>query len=173
MDNIKRIAIIGAPGSGKTTLAIRIENIFELPVVFLDAFYQLPNWVMRDPAERDNLILEAARKPEWILDGTFINTLEERVKVADLVIFLDFSTKIQLKGIFKRFFTNFGKEKIDMPGCKERINPSFINYVATYNKRRRKYIIEILEKYDKSKQLHFTSQADLDEWVENLEKNKK
>lgn len=172
MEKIKRIAIIGAPGSGKTTLAIRIKDIFNLPVVFLDSFYQLPNWVMRDPAERDNLILEAARKPEWILDGTFINTLEERVKVADLVIFLDYSTKIQLKGIFKRFFTNLGKEKIDMPGCKERINFSFINYVATYNKQRRKYLIEILDKYDKTKQLHFTSQDDLQKWVEELEKKK-
>lgn len=173
MDNIKKIAIIGAPGSGKTTLAIKIKDIFNLPVVFLDSFYQLPNWVMRDPAERDNLILEATRKDEWIMDGTFINTLEERVKVADLIIFLDYKTKVQLKGIFKRFFTNFGKEKIDMPGCKERINFSFINYVATYNKRRRKYLVEILEKYDKSKQLHFTSQTELDVWVENLEKNKK
>lgn len=169
MNNIKKIAIIGAPGSGKTTLAIQIKDIFNLPVVFLDSFYQLPNWVMRDPVERDNLILEATIKDKWIMDGTFINTLEERVKVADLVIFLDYKTKVQLKGIFKRFFMNFGKEKIDMPGCKERINFSFINYVATYNKRRRKYLVEILEKYDKSKQLHFTSQAELDIWVKNLE----
>lgn len=173
MNNIKRIAIIGAPGSGKTTLAIKIKDIFNLPVVFLDSFYQLPNWVMRDPAERDNLILEATRKDEWIMDGTFINTLEERVKVADLIIFLDYKTKVQLKGIFKRFFTNIGKEKIDMPGCKERINFSFINYVATYNKKRRKYLVEILDKYDKSKVLHFTSQKDLQNWVENLEKNQK
>lgn len=173
MENIKRIAIIGAPGSGKTTLAMRIEGIFKLPVVFLDSFYQLPNWVMRDPAERDNLILEATRKEKWIMDGTFIDTLEERVKVADLIIFLDYKTKVQLKGIFKRFFTNFGKEKIDMPGCKERIDLSFINYVATYNKKRRKYIIEILNKYDKSKVLHFTSQKDLDDWIAKLEENKK
>lgn len=171
MKNIKRIAIIGAPGSGKTTLAIRIKDIFKLPVVFLDSFYQLPNWVMRDPEERDNLILEATRKEEWIMDGTFINTLEERVKVADLVIFLDFSTKIQLKGIFKRFFTNFGKERIDMPGCKERINPSFINYVATYNKKRRQYLIEILEKYDQNKILHFTVREELNKWVEEVENN--
>lgn len=171
MENIKRIAIIGAPGSGKTTLAIKIKDIFNLPVIFLDSFYQLPNWVMRNPIERDNLILEATKKDEWIMDGTFINTLEERVKVADLVIFLDYSTEIQLRGIFKRFFTNFGKEKIDMPGCKERLNFSFINYVATYNKRRRKYIIEILEKYDKNKILQFTSQKDLEEWIIELEKS--
>ena len=101
-----------------------------------------------------------------IIYGTFIDTLEERVKVADLIIFLDFSTKVQLKGIFKRFFTNIGKEKFDMPGCKERLNPSFIAYVATYNKKRRKYLIEVLEKYDQNKILQFKSQAELKEWLD-------
>lgn len=166
MGKLKRIAIIGAPGSGKTTLAIELKDIYELPVVFLDSFYQLPNWVMRDPKERDKMILEETKKEEWIIDGTFIDTLEERVKVADLIIFLDFSTIVQLKGIFKRFFSNIGKEKIDMPGCKERLNPSFIAYVATYNKKRRKYLVEILEKYNKSKILQFKTQKELNLWLD-------
>lgn len=168
MKKIKRIAIIGAPGSGKTTLAINIKDKFNLPVVFLDSFYQLPHWVMRDENERNNLILEATRKEEWILDGTFIDTLEERVKRADLVIFLDYKTKVQLFGIFKRYFTNFGKEKMDMPGCKERLNPSFINYVLTYNKRRRKYIIDILNKYDQEKIKYFKTREELNSWLKEL-----
>lgn len=170
MKEIKRIAIIGAPGSGKTTLTIRIKDIFDLPAVFLDTYYQYPNWVMRDPAERNNLILEASRKEEWIMDGTFIDTLEERVKVADLIIFMDFKTKVQLGGVLKRFFTNIGKEKFDMPGCKERINFSFLKYVITYNRQRRKYIVAILDKYDQDKILHFTSRKEVDEWVMKIQR---
>lgn len=166
MNKFKRVAIIGAPGSGKTTLAIELKDVYNLPVVFLDSFYQFPNWVMRDPKERDEMILKETKKEEWIIDGTFIDTLEERVKVADLVIFLDFSTSVQIKGIFKRFFSNIGKDKIDMPGCKERLNPSFIFYVLTYNKKRRKYLIDILEKYDKNKILQFKTQAELKEWLD-------
>lgn len=167
MRNLKRVAIIGAPGSGKTTLAIKLKDVYNLPVVFLDSFYQFPNWVMRDPKERDEMILAETRKEKWIIDGTFIDTLEERVKVADLVIFLDFSTKVQLKGIVKRFFSNFGKDKIDMPGCKERLNPSFVYYVATYNKKRRKYLIDILNKYDQNKILQFKTLEELEKWLEN------
>ena len=154
MSKYKRVAIIGAPGSGKTTLAIELKDVYNLPVVFLDSFYLLPNWVMRN-------------QEEWIIDGTFIDTLEERVKVADLVIFLDFSTMVQLKGIFKRFFSNLGKDKIDMPGCRERLNPSFISYVATYNKKRRKYLVDILEKYDQNKILQFKTRQELLKWLEN------
>ena len=167
MSKYKRVAIIGAPGSGKTTLAIELKDVYNLPVVFLDSFYQLPNWVMRNPEERDKMILEETKKEEWIIDGTFIDTLEERVKVADLVIFLDFSTMVQLKGIFKRFFSNLGKDKIDMPGCRERLNPSFISYVATYNKKRRKYLVDILEKYDQNKILQFKTRQELLKWLVN------
>lgn len=166
MSKYKRVAIIGAPGSGKTTLAVKLKDIYNLPVVFLDSFYRLPNWVMRDPKERDAMILEETKKDEWIIDGTFIDTLEERVKVADLVIFLDFKTSVQIKGIFERYFSNFGKDKMDMPGCKEKLNPSFIAYVATYNKKRRKFLVEILEKYEQSKTLQFKTRAQLQEWLE-------
>lgn len=125
MNNLKKVAIIGAPGSGKTTLAIKLKEIYKLPVVFLDAFYRLPNWIMRDPKERDAMILEETKKDEWIIDGTFIDTLEERVKVADLIIFLDFKTSVQIAGIFKRYFSNFGKEKPDMPRLQRKIKSKF------------------------------------------------
>ena len=75
MNKIKKVAIIGAPGSGKTTLAIKLKEIYNLPAVFLDSFYRLPNWVMRDPNERDKMRLEETKKEEWIIDGTFIETL--------------------------------------------------------------------------------------------------
>lgn len=167
MDNINRIAIIGAPGSGKTTFSGQLEKIYKLPVFNIDTIYQLPNWVMRDPKERDAMILEEAKKDKWIIDGTFIDTLEERVKRADIVFFLDYSTATFMKGIFSRLLKNYGKEKPDMPGCKERFDLSFIMYVFTYNRKRRKYIIEILDKYPEKDVRIFKKQKDLNEWVED------
>ena len=63
---------------------------------------------------------------------------------------------------------NYGKEKPDMPGCKERFDLSFILYVATYNIKRRKYIIEILEKYKNKDIMYFRKQKDLNKWVNEL-----
>ena len=165
MSSINRVAIIGAPGSGKTTLSHELEKIYKLPVFNIDTVYQLPNWVMRDPKERDAIILEEAKKERWIIDGTFIDTLEERIKRADIVFFLDYNTITFLKGVFKRLITNYGKEKPDMPGCKERFDLSFILYVLTYNIRRRKYIVEILERYPKKDIKIFKKQKDLKKWI--------
>ena len=172
MEQLNRIAIIGAPGSGKTTLSQKLEKIYNLPLFNIDTIYQLPNWVMRDPKERDAQILVEADKEKWIIDGTFIDTLEYRVNRADRVIFLDYSTWTFLRGIFDRLIHNYGKEKPDMPGCIERFDLSFIMYVATYNIRRRKYVVEVLNKFKDKDIIIFKKQKDLNKWVEELEASK-
>lgn len=169
MNNIKRICIVGAPGTGKTTLSKKLGEKYNLPVCHLDSFHQLPNWKLRDETERDNLILEVTKKEEWILDGTFTNTLLERINRADIVIFLDYSTIAALKGVIKRIIKDHGKEKPDMPGCKEKFDMSFILYVATYKKQRRDIIVEILNKCDKEKLFVFKTRKELNKWLNNLE----
>lgn len=169
MNNIKRICVVGAPGTGKTTLSKKLGEIYNLPVCHLDSFHQLPNWELRNEEERDNLILEATKKEEWILDGTFTNTLLERVNRADMIIFLDYSSIDALKGVIKRIIKNHGKEKPDIPGCKEKFDLSFILYVATYNKQRRDIISDILNKADENKLLVFKNRKQLKEWLKSVE----
>lgn len=169
MNNIKRICVVGAPGTGKTTLSKKLAKIYNLPVCHLDSFHQLPNWELRDENERDNLILEETKKEEWILDGTFTNTLLERINRADLVIFLDYTSFAALKGVIKRIIKDYGKEKSDMPGCKEKFDMSFILYVATYNKQRRSIILDILQKGDKDKLLVFKNKNQLKKWIAQFE----
>ena len=169
MNNIKRICVVGAPGTGKTTLSKKLAKIYNLPVCHLDSFHQLPNWKLRDEKERDNMILEETKKEEWILDGTFTNTLLERVNRADLVIYLDYTSITALKGVIKRILKDHGKEKADIPGCKEKFDMSFILYVATYNKQRRDIILDILHKGDKDKLLIFKTPKELKKWISKFE----
>lgn len=171
MNKIKRICVVGAPGTGKTTLSKKLAKIYNLPVCHLDSIHQLPNWVLRDEEERDKMILEETKKEEWILDGTFTNTLLERINRADMVIFLDYSNLVALKGVIKRIIKDHGKEKPDMPGCKEKFDMSFILYVATYRKQRRDIIVDILNKCDKEKLVIFKNQKQLKKWLKNKKEN--
>lgn len=115
LEDINKIAIIGGPGTGKSTLANNLGRKLNLPIYHLDSINYFENWVERDKKERDNIILEKVSEPKWIMDGTYRSTLEERVQESDLTIFLRYSTLAKMKGILSRYFKNKGIEKKDIP----------------------------------------------------------
>ena len=160
-----RISIIGGAGTGKTTLSNLLSEKYNIPVTHIDGIHHLKNWQVRDKAERDKIILDIVEKEKWIIDGTYKDTIQQRVERADLVIWLDYSTFAQVKGILKRFFKNPGKEKPEIPGCNERLNLEFLKYVINYRKKKRHFVVSAIEDIDKSKVLIFTKQKDLNKWL--------
>lgn len=165
MENINKISIIGAPGSGKTTLAKDLKEIYKLPVIHIDSIHHLRDWKLRDKKERDKIILENARKDKWIMDGTFFDTLKERLELSDKIIYLRYSTCVNLWGAIKRMIFHLGKERDEIPGCKDRIDFSFLAYVATYNFKMRKKIEEELKNISKDKIIIFNNRRKLNKWL--------
>ena len=157
-------------GTGKTTLSNNLSKLFNIPVIHLDGIHHLPNWEIRDKSERDKIILSSIEKDKWIIDGTYHHTLKQRFERADLIIWLDYSTFTQLKGIFKRFIKNPNKEKPEIPGCRERLKFEFVKYVFFYNKNKRHYIEDNLKNVDNKKIMIFKKQKDLNKWVKSLKK---
>lgn len=163
-----RISIVGGSGTGKSTLAKILSQKFNLPVVHLDSINYLPNWEPINKNERDNIIISKSLEDKWIIDGIYHNTLRQRFERADLIIWLDYSTYAQLKGIFKRFVQNPNKEKPEIPGCKERLNFNFFKYVLFFRKNKRHCIVDNLVGIPEEKILIFTKQKDLNNWVNTL-----
>ncbi len=128
-----RISIVGGSGSGKSTLANILSNELDIPAIHLDGLNFKANWTEIDKSERDKIILSKSNSQKWIIDGNYNKTLKERFIKADLIIWLDYSTFTQLKGIFKRFIKFHNLERPEIPGCKEKLTFSFIKYVLTYN----------------------------------------
>lgn len=160
----KKIAIIGGSGTGKTTLAENLADELGLPVCHIDSLHHLENWKIRDGEERDKLILEKVAQPQWIMDGTYHSTLPQRLKSADVVIYLDYSSVAQVKGAIGRFLKHPGQEKREIPGCREELTWDFLCWVWNWRKYKRNEIIEYLEEIDKSKVMIFKNRRQLNKW---------
>lgn len=170
-----RISVIGGPGTGKTTLSNALSEKYNIPVTHIDGIHHLKNWEVRDKSERDKIILDIVSKYKWIIDGTYHDTLTQRLEKSDFIIWLDYSTSSQLKGVLKRYLKQHGKERKEISGCKERLTWEFFKYVLYYNKRKRHFIADIIKTIDENKVLVFKQQKHLNKWLnkQNIDINKR
>lgn len=166
--NINRICIIGGSGTGKTTLAKNLEKVLHIPVCHIDSLHHTKNWKIRKKEERDKEILDFIRKKKWIMDGTYSSTLKDRMEASDLVIFLDYSLFLRLKGILTRYFKNHGKEKEEIPGCKEQISWKLFSSSLKFKRKLRKKIINIIEDTNPSHLLIFKNRKVLNKWYKEV-----
>ena len=161
---MNRICIIGGSGTGKTTLANNLGEKLNLPIYHIDGINYLENWEMRNKNERDKIILQKTEEEKWIIDGTYHSTLKERLEKADCIIYLDYSTIAQIKGVLERFIKNGGKEKKEIPGCSEKMDWKFFWWVVKWRKNKRPTIIESIKEIDSDKIYIFKSRRQLNKW---------
>ena len=142
---MERIMIIGCGGAGKSTLARKLGEVLDLPVVHLDKLFWKPGWVETTAEEFDALLAMELAKDKWIMDGNFNRTMPERIKRCDTIIYLDFSRFTCLMGVLKRIITTYGKVRPDMgEGCPERIDLDFLKWVWNFNKNKRESYYKLL-----------------------------
>lgn len=159
-----KISIIGGAGTGKTTLANNLGKVLNLPVCHIDGIQHLENWKLRDKDERDDMILQKVNEDKWIIDGTYRSTLSQRLEKSDFIIYLDYTSIAQVKGILGRYIKYHGKEKPEIPGCKEQMTFEFFFWVLKWRKNKRKEIIEKINKIDSNKILIFKNRRSLNKW---------
>lgn len=163
-----RVCIVGGSGTGKSTLAEILSKKFSLPVCHLDSINFSSNWVKVDESIRDSKILSKTNEDKWIIEGNYKNTLKQRFSRADLIVWLDYSTFAQLRGVFWRVISSYGKERPEIPGCTECIDLGFIKYVLSYNKKRRHIILDNLDDISNLKLKIFHSRKELNLWLNSL-----
>ena len=96
---MKRIMVIGCPGSGKSTFSRTLHKLTGIPLFHLD----LMNWnsdrTTVDKAVFRERLSNTIQMDEWIIDGNYGSTIELRLKACDTVVFLDYPLNVCLNGI--------------------------------------------------------------------------
>ena len=147
----KRIMIIGSCGAGKSTLAIQLYEIINIPIIHLDKEYWKPGWVEPNKDEWHEKQSKLVDGESWIIDGNYGGSFDIRFSKADTIIFLDYNRYICLFRLFERWLQYRGKNRIDMgEGCNEKIPElSFIKFVLEFPKKSRPKIIDKMNEYKK------------------------
>ena len=101
--NYKRIAIIGMPGAGKSTVARFLGGLLGLPVEHVDLHYWKAGWQKHTAEEWAAIHVQLISQPQWIIEGCALkSSFLERVSAADLVVYLRFSRIRCLWHVIKR-----------------------------------------------------------------------
>ena len=162
--DIKKIIVIGCPGSGKSTLSRALHHKTDIPLYHLDMMY----WNTDKSTVEKSVFLErlsaVLEKDEWIVDGNYTSTMELRIQACDTVIFLDYPLDICLNGVKERK----GKARDDMPWIESEEDAEFIEFIKSYHDQQRPRVMNLLEKYGEKNIIIFNSREQADEFLIRL-----
>ncbi len=153
---MKRIAIIGAAGAGKSTLARQLGTILNLPVIHLDRELWQPGWVLTPRDGQVRLQAEMVTGDCWIIDGNYGATMQIRLTAADTALFLDLHPWRCLWRVLRRTIRYHGRTRPDVgPGCPERWpSRELLAWIATYRRRKRPAVRQQLEQLSSTTDVH-------------------
>ena len=161
---MKRIIIIGCPGSGKSTFARELQKHTGLPLYYLDMMYWNADRTTVPKEEFRRRLGEVLATDQWIIDGNFGSTMEMRMAICDTVIFLDYPTEVCLAGIRARR----GKVRPDMPWTETEEDAEFTAYVKQFREEHRPKILTLLEQHRDKEIFVFHDRAEQDTFLQRL-----
>ncbi|MEA2672915.1 MAG: hypothetical protein QOI92_107 [Chloroflexota bacterium] len=152
---MKRVAIIGSGGSGKSTFARKLAARTGLPLIQLDHLYWLPGWQEPPEDEWQARHAELIAGDRWIIDGNYGSTMVARLAVADTVVFLDLPRLVCLWSVLRRLALagRFGRPS-QVPGLSDKIDRAFLAWIWNYPKDKRPEVLARLAQLPPTTTIH-------------------
>ncbi|HJO93725.1 MAG TPA: AAA family ATPase [Victivallales bacterium] len=134
----KHIHILGASGSGVTTLGKAIEKEFIIANIDTDDYFWMPTdppyTTIRSEDERLKLLnIDMNQNKNWVLAGSLCGWGDSLIPLFDLVIFLYIPKEIRMQRIKEREITRFGETALLPKGNLYKQHCEFIEWAANYD----------------------------------------
>lgn len=158
---MKKIIVIGCPGSGKSTFSRALNEKIGIPLYHLDLMFWNADKTTVEKCVFLARLRDVLNKEEWIIDGNYASTMEERIIMCDTVIFLDYPLETCLLGVKERQ----GQVRSDMPWIETEEDAEFIDFINNFNLQQRPQILALLEKYSEKNVIIFGSREEANEYL--------
>lgn len=162
---MKKVIVVGCPGSGKSTFARKLQEKTGLPLYYLDMIWHKPDKTTLTKEEFDEKLHELIARDEWIIDGNYSRTLEPRLQACDTAFVLDLPLEVCLAGAQARV----GTKRIDMPWEETELSQEFLNYILSFSQQQLPRLLQLAQQYSSQKQVvFFRSRRECDDFLKSL-----
>jgi adenylate kinase family enzyme len=107
---MKKVAVFGNAGGGKSTLSKKLAEMTGLPLYILDKIKFQPGGSEVPPEEYQRLHQDILATDRWIIDGFgSIETIWLRLEQADNLVYIDLPIHLHFWWVTKRLITGYFK----------------------------------------------------------------
>ena len=158
---MKKIIVIGCPGSGKTTFAEKLRDKTGLPLFYLDAIWHKADKTHIPRDEFDARLSRILSLDSYIIDGNYSRTLERRIESCDTVFLFDLPTSVCIEGAISRL----GKKRSDMPWIDTELDPWLREEIENFPTKNISVIYDLLDKYKDKNIIIFKQRTEADRFI--------
>ena len=163
---MKKIIVIGCPGSGKSTFSKSLHKITGIPLFHLDMMFWNADKTTVEKSAFLERLLKVIQSSEWIIDGNYGATMDLRMQACDTIVFLDYPLDVCLNGIKERR----GKPRTDMPWIENvgEEDVEFMEFIKNYNTESRPKVMKLLDKYSHKDIYIFNNRDEADKFLNQM-----
>lgn len=154
---MRKVAVFGNAGGGKSTLSKRLSEITGLPLYILDKVQYQSGGVKLPYEEYKRAHQEILQTDQWIIDGFgCMETLWPRLDQADTLIHVDLPISVHFWWVTKRLMTGYVKPPEGWPERSPILKSSMNSYRALWlcHKRLTPKYREYIQQAQDTKRVH-------------------
>jgi adenylate kinase family enzyme len=175
---MRRVALMGISGGGKTTLGKQLALQLGVPFVELDSHQHGPDWRQSTPEELRTSVTEAldAAPDGWVVDGNYYTPLGGTVlDRADTLVHLDPSLPLAFGRVLWRTTWRSARRQELWNGNRESFRNAFFSHysmplwVLKQHADTRRRIAEIAAQHPRLPVVRIATRREADAWLQSIQ----